>query len=223
MLHPRNLLALTVAAVVLPGILGCGKKPSAPGGGPDNVKKAPPKGSPQAAFAKVRGALRSLDFATIHDMLSKDAKARAEAEVEKIAESAAAMGPMARELLGFDPAEVDTLPAREKYVKVMKATYETKASLESAFRSGKRETGLAGGEFEGAETDGDRATVKFKLSCGATRAMALVREDGAWKLAEPLSSRGGVAEGKAGAAKEPPAPPRPTETKPDAPKGTRTR
>ncbi|MHC4253296.1 MAG: hypothetical protein ACYS9X_29605, partial [Planctomycetota bacterium] len=89
--------------------------------------------------------------------------------------------------------------------------------------SAKRETGLAGGEFEGAETDGDRATVKYKLSCGATRAMALVREDGAWKLAKPLSSRGGAAEAGAGTAKGPPAPPKPTETKPAAPKGTRTR
>ena len=213
----RNLFVLSAVVAAGLGVVGCGMRPPASGGGPGDPGAGPPPGSPEDAFARVRSALRAGDFGVIHDMLSEGAREKAEAEVERMASSAAAMGPLARELLGFDPADLGGLPAREKYVKVMKGAYETNARLESAFRSGKRESGLAGAEVAGAKADGDRATVTAKLPGGVTREVALVREDGAWKLAEPLSSRGeapsepaqdeaGAAKGSPEAAKEPPRP-----------------
>jgi len=185
---PRSMIVLATAAA-LPGIIGCGKKPSAPDGEPDKTEKTQAKGSPEAAFKKIRDALRSRDFEAIHDMLSKGAKAKAEAAMKKTAESAAAMGSLAKELLGFDPAEISDLPARDRFARIMSAAYTANESLGSALRSGGRETGLAGGEIAGAKADGDRATVTVKLLSGVEKAIDLVLEEGAWKLAEPLTSR----------------------------------
>jgi len=184
---PRSLIALATAAA-LPGIVGCGTKPAAPDGKPHKPDKPQTTGSPEAAFKKIREALRSRDFEAIHDMLSKGAKAKAEAAMKKTAESAAAMGSLAKELLGFDPAEISDLPARDRFARIMDAAYAANASLGSALRSGPRETGLAGGEVTGAKADGDRATVTVKLLSGVERAIDLVLEEGAWKLAEPLTS-----------------------------------
>ena len=165
-----------------------GTKPAAPDGKPDEAKDASAKGSPEAAFKKIRDALRSRDFEAIHDMLSEGARAKAEAAMNKTAESAAAMGSLAKELLGFDPAELGDLPARDRFARIMNAAYSANESLGSALRSGARETGLAGGEITGAKADGDRATVTVKLLSGVEKAIDLVLEEGAWKLAEPLTS-----------------------------------
>ncbi len=188
MLPARNLLTLSAVLAACLGVFGCAAKPPS-SGGTGKTEKAPPKGSPEAAFAKAQGALRARDFGVIHDMLSESARARVEAEVAKTASSAAAMGSLAPALLGFDPVELKALSAREKYVKVMTAAYETNARLGSALRPGDRPAGLAGAEVAGAKVDGDRATVTVNLPGGATRVITLVREGDAWKLAEPLSAR----------------------------------
>jgi len=213
---PRSLIALATAAA-LPGIVGCGTKPTAPGGKQDKAEKRQAKGSPEAAFKKIREALRSRDFEAIHDMFSESAKAKAEAAMKKTAESAAAMGSLAKELLGFDPAELGDLPARDRFARIMNAAYAANASLGSALRSGERETGLAGGEVTGAKADGDRATVTVKLLSGVEKAIDLVREEGAWKLAEPLTSLTDESPESAPAAADAPRVREPSKrTKPDA-------
>jgi len=184
---PRRLIVLATAAA-LPGFIGCGTKPATPDGEPGKAEETSAKGSPEAAFKKVRDGLRSRDFGAIHDMLSKGAKAKAEAAMAKTAESAAAMGSLAKELLGFDPAELGGLPARDRFARIMNAAYAANESLGSALRSGGRDAGLAGGEVADAKADGDRATVTVKLLSGVEKAVDLVLEEGAWKLAEPLTS-----------------------------------
>jgi hypothetical protein len=199
-----------VAAAVLACVLGCGEKPTT--AGTNRQPKGPAAGSPEATFIRVRDALRGQDFGAVHDLLSGGAKATAEAVIQKTVDSAAAMGPLAQELLGFDPAKLGGLGAREKYMKVMRGTYATSASLDSAFSTDKRKAGLAGGEVLSANVDGERATVTVRLPSGAKRAISLVREEGAWKLAKPLSFSGETAgDGAQPAAKPEPVAPKPTE------------
>jgi hypothetical protein len=182
MILPRSLLVLATAAA-LPGIVGCGLKPPAPNGKSGEAKK----GSPQAAFIKARDALRAMDFGSLHDMLSEDAKASVNKEVTSTVSSAAEVGSLACELLGIDPAKLSDLSARDKYARIMEIAYETNAKLESALRSGKSKTGLAASEFASAKTNGDRATVTVKLASGAAEVIMLIQEGGIWKLVEPFA------------------------------------
>ena len=185
MLPSRNRIVLTAAALV--GLLGCQGKPPASADASGKSGDGPPKGSPEEVFVEARDALREMDFDTVYDMLSMDARVEVDSAMKKTAESVEAMGSLAREILGFDPAELRGLPAREVYAKVMAGAHKAKADLESSFSADRADTGLAGAEVAGSETQGDRAKVTVKLASGAARVIELIRENGAWKLAKPLS------------------------------------
>jgi len=142
----------------------------------------------KAAFNSLKAALGAGDFGAVYDMMSADARAKADASLKAAAGSASSMGPMTKAALGFDPGELAKLPAREAYVRMMKGAHEAGAKLDRSV--GSRGSGLAGAAFVKARTEGDGATVTAALPCGAKREIKLVREGGVWKLAETLISGG---------------------------------
>ncbi len=177
-------LSIPVGSALL--VTGCAEKPA------DLAR---------ATFERARAALRSGDYGALYDMMSKEARARADADVRKKAEAAAAvkasLGRIASSLLDFDPAEVAALPPREAYIKVMGGVHKASSDLDSAARSRSptrvpKPRGFAAATVVKCEADGDRATVVLslpgELASGAKVEVGLVREgeDGEWLLAEPF-------------------------------------
>ncbi|MHC4504323.1 MAG: hypothetical protein ACYTFI_13545 [Planctomycetota bacterium] len=182
-------------------LTGCDRAPSsststpgAPGdgtgGAAGEVGKASGAASEglKAAFKSLKASLGAGDFGAVYDMMSADARAKAGAKLKAAAGSASAMGPMAKAALGFDPGELAKLPAREAYTRMMKGAHEAGVKLDRSVGGG--DSGLAGAAFVKAKTKGDAATVTAALPSGAKREIKLVREGGAWKLAETLISGG---------------------------------